>query len=333
MTHARVVRRIAPGFTLEADLPAGPGVTAIYGPSGAGKSLLLNLMAGFARPDSGRILIGDAIVFDGETRVNLPPRRRRAAHVSSRDTLFPNLDVRGNLLFAAGRWARLERHKRVAEMMEHFALDETAASLPAARIACAILSEPRALLIDECGVDETLLKRATAAFPGPILLVTSDLDLIYACETELALLAGGRVMEHGPARRVIDAPESLEAARLVGFDNLISAKVAGLDPGRNLSRLQAEHFVLAGPYLPGRFNGDRVTVAVRSRSLRARAAEIAAGVNCVPLALESASERVCSARLGFAHGIAVEMPREDWERQRDNKAWQVEFPRSALRVF
>ncbi|HKB46052.1 MAG TPA: ATP-binding cassette domain-containing protein [Ktedonobacterales bacterium] len=117
MTHARIGTR-----SLEIDLPLPDGITAMYGPAGAGKTATLEAIAGFARPERGRILIDDAIVFDAESRVNLAPRRRRCGWVGWRDALFPHMTVRQNLLFAAGRWARLERTKRVAEMLERFEL-------------------------------------------------------------------------------------------------------------------------------------------------------------------------------------------------------------------
>lgn len=328
MTHARLTHK-----ALQVEFPIGPGVTALVGPAGAGKTLTLDLLAGFTRPDAGRILIEDAIVFDGDTRINLPPRRRRAAHVASRDTLFPNLSVRDNLMFAAAQFARLERHKRVSEIIEHFGLDETPATRTAARIARAILSEPRLLLIDECGLDERLLQLTVGAFPRPILLVTADLDLCHACAAEVILLEAGRIVQRGPAREIIDAPQSEAAAALLGFDNIFPASISALDPGRKSSRLDGEHFALTGPYLPGHFNGDRVQVAVRAHDLRVHSGEIEPGINFIFLPLVSVSERTRSARLVFAHGIAAEITREQWERQRNNKRWQVEFPSTALRLF
>jgi len=75
MTHARVTKKIAPAFSLDVDLPLA-GITALFGPSGSGKTLLLETIAGFVAPDAGRILLDDVILFDAESRVNVPPRRR-----------------------------------------------------------------------------------------------------------------------------------------------------------------------------------------------------------------------------------------------------------------
>jgi molybdate transport system ATP-binding protein len=337
MTHARVIRQ-----TLDVDLPLPPGITALAGPPGAGKTLLLEVIAGFAPADAGRILIDDAIVFDAESRVNLPARRRRCAYIPARDSLFPHMTVRQNLMFAAAHWARLERHKRVGEMLERFELSDAVEKLPdhipparrlRAEIARALMTEPRALLIDDRGPDESLLRALPTAFNGAILLVTADLDLCYTAAAHLALLEDGRVVQRGAARDTIEHPESLEAARLLGIANLFPATISALDPGRNQSRLECDSFVLITPYLKGHLKGDRVCVAIRAEDVRVHSGELEAGVNFIPSSLPRATERPRAVRLEFAAGITAELPRESFERQKDNRSWQVEFPPAALRVF
>src|ERR1039458_9497228 len=153
MTHARIG-----SARLDIDLPLSDGITALLGPAGAGKTATLEAIAGFTRPERGRILIDDAIVFDGESGVNLAPPRRRCAWLGARDALFPHLTVRQNLLFAADRWARLERTKRVAEMLERFELADVLEKGPRdltptrrlrAEVARVLITEPKVLLVDE----------------------------------------------------------------------------------------------------------------------------------------------------------------------------------------
>ncbi len=337
MTHARVIRQ-----TLDVDLPLPPGITALAGPPTAGKTLLLDIIAGFATADAGRILIDDAIVFDAASRVNLPARRRRCAYIPARESLFPHMTVRQNLMFAAGRWARLERHKRVAEMLDRFELSDAVEKFPRdipparrlrAEIARALMTEPRALLIDDRGPDESILRILPAAFNGATLLVTADFDLCYTVAAHLALLEAGRLVQRGAARDTIEHPESLEAARLLGIANLFPATISTLDPGRNQSRIECETFVLTAPYLKGHLKGDRVWVAIRAEDVRVHSGELEAGVNFIPSSLARTSERPRAICLEFAAGITAELPRESFERQKDNRSWQVEFPPAALRVF
>ena len=340
MTHARIGTR-----SLEIDLPLPDGITAMYGPAGAGKTATLEAIAGFARPELGRILIDDAIVFDAESRVNLAPRRRRCGWVGWRDALFPHMTVRQNLLFAAGRWARLERTKRVAEMLERFGLadalemrprDLTLARRLRTEVARALITEPKVLLVDDRGAegaDEALLRLVRTAFDGPVLWVTGRLDLCYSSAVQLALIEGGRVVGHGAAREVMERPESMEAARLAGISNVYAATIAGLDPGRNQSRLECADFVLTGLYLKGHFKGDRVQVGIRAEDVRVHSGELEPDINYVPVQLVRMTERPRSVRLEFAGGVVAEISREQYARQKDNRVWQVEFPPAALRVF
>ena len=114
MTHVRIAKQMPRGFSLDVDFPVAPGITALYGRDGAGKTLLLEAIAGFSRPDSGRILLDDAILYDAASHVHVPPHRRSCGFVSQADSLFPHMTVRQNLVFPARRWPRLERHRRVA---------------------------------------------------------------------------------------------------------------------------------------------------------------------------------------------------------------------------
>ena len=345
MTHARIGSK-----SLDIDLPLHDGITALHGAAGAGKTATLEAIAGFARPERGRILIAERIVFDGESGVNLPPRRRRCGWVGAGDALFPHLTVRQNLLFAADRWARLERTKRVAEMLERFELADVLEKGPRdltptrrlrAEVARVLITEPKVLLVDERdaegdagrGVDEGLLRLVREAFDGPVLWVIGKLDLCYSSADRLALMEAGRVVGYGAAREVMEHPESVEAARLAGISNLYAATIAALDPGRDHSRLECVDFALNGPYLKGHFKGDRVWVGIRAEDVRVHAGELEPDVNFVAVHLLRMMERPRTVRLEFAGGIAAEISREQYARQKDNKGWQVEFPPAALRVF
>jgi len=342
MTHVRLTHKIPPGFSLDVDFPLVPGINALFGPAAAGKSLVLDSIAGFTAPAAGRVMLDDVILFDAEARVNVPPRRRRCGYIGGRDALFPHMTLRQNLMFAAAPFARLERHKRVAEMLEHFQLTAVIEAQPRAltpeqklrgAIARALVAEPKLLLIDNRGVDESLLQAIRAVFTGPILLVTADLDLCYAAAAQLLVLEAGRLLQRGPARQVIETPDSAAAARLLGIPNLFDVEIAALDPGRGSSRLRAEHFALTGPYVPGHFRGDRVCVAVHAADLRVHSGDLEPQINYVAADLLRASHRTRSVRLEFSNGITAEIPRTEFDRQKDNKTWQVEFPPQSLRVL
>jgi molybdate transport system ATP-binding protein len=342
MTHARIVKQIPPRFSLEVEFPLAAGVTALYGPAGAGKTLILETIAGFVRPDSGRILLDDVILFDAQSRVSVAPRRRNCGYISQHDALFPHMTLRQNLVFPARRFPRLERHRRVGEMVERFQLADAAAlrphqAVPAQRLRCAVaralIAAPKLLLIDERAFDAPLLQQVRTAFPGPILLVTGDLDLCCAAADEVIVLEAGRIVQRGAPRAVLDRPASVEIARLLGIPNLFRGTIAALDPARDSSRLDFGPFALTGPYLPGHFRGDSVWVAVHPEDLRVHSGDLESQPNFVSVPLVSVSHRARFVRLEFSGGIFADASREEFARQKDNKLWQVEFPPSALRVL
>jgi ABC-type sulfate/molybdate transport systems ATPase subunit len=341
MTHARIGRKITPALSLEVDFEIA-GLTALYGPAGAGKSLILEAIAGFVKPDSGRILLDDAILFDAESRVNIPPRRRHCGYVAQRDALFPHMTLRRNLLFAAPRGPRLERSRRAAEMLERFQLTPVAASRPReieaaealrGAVARALLASPKLLLLDDRGFDEALLRTIREAFSGPVLLVTGDLDLCCAAAGRLILLDRGRIVQSGAPRAVVDRPESVDAARLLGFSNIFEGEISALDPARKSSRLEFAGFALTGPYIPGRFRGSRVSIAVLPADLRVHSGEIERQPNAITASLVRVSRRARVVRLEFSGGIFADVSHEEFERQKDNRSWQVEFPPPALRAL
>ena len=96
------------GFALDVEFTAERGITVLFGPSGAGKSLTLDCIAGFEKPDAGRVMLSDRILFDAAARVNLRPQDRQCGYVFQSHALFPHMTVRENLMFAAERRPRLE---------------------------------------------------------------------------------------------------------------------------------------------------------------------------------------------------------------------------------
>jgi len=217
---------------------------------------VLDSIAGFVDPDEGRILLDDELLFDGASRVHVTPQKRNCGYVFQNYALFPHMTLRENLAFAAERRPRLERHRRVTEMLEKFHLSESAGRRPhevsggqrqRCSIARALIGAPKLLLLDEpaTGLDAPLraefyaaLRQVRKEFETPMLLVTHDLDECFELGEEMLVLREGRIVQSGMPREILDRPANLDVALLLGAFNVIEAEIRTLDPGRNTSRIQ-----------------------------------------------------------------------------------------------
>jgi ABC-type sulfate/molybdate transport systems ATPase subunit len=341
-------------FSLELEFEAAAGITVLFGPSGAGKTLTLDSIAGFVRPDQGRILLDGEILFDGAAGVHLPPQARNCGYVFQNYALFPHMTLRKNLEFAVEKKPRLERHRRVNEMLERCHLVDAAGRRPhevsggqrqRCSIARALIGAPKLLLLDEPaqGLDAVLraelyqvLRQVRADFETPVLLVTHDLDECFELGEEMLVLHGGRVVQSGPPGKILEQPANLEVARLLGAFNLLAGEIRILDPGRNLSRVLVSGSEIEGPYFPGRLKGDRVTVCVRPEQLSVAPRAAKPGPNQIPVDLVRTVEKPQWVRLEFLNSagepIAVDLTSAEYERHRENSSWVVEFPRDLLRA-
>ena len=353
MIQARVRKSPRPGFTLQAELEAPAGVTALFGSHAAGKTLLLEAIAGLARPDEGRILVDGQILFDGAARVDLPVRSRPCIYLPPASALFPQMTLRDNLLFAAGcrKLPRLEGHRRVNELLDVLGLAAHAARYPreiaagdrrCSVIARALVGRPKLLLVDDparglAGRDRTevyeLLWRVQHEFGVSILVATPLVEDCFELGTQVLVLAGGQLVQSGSTREVMRQPASLEVARALGGFNLLPVEITALDPARRTSLLRLGETELVGPYFPGRLRGDRVTLCVRPTELAALPATGKTGVNQVAVPLLRVTELAGSVRLQFEGELTVEMAPAEYEQRRHHRQWVIEFPPQCLRVL
>jgi molybdate transport system ATP-binding protein len=356
MIQARIRKQYAgrensAGFTLDVDFRASGGVTVVFGASGAGKTLTLDSIAGFVRPDQGRILLDDQILFDADAGVHLAPRARHCGYVFQNYALFPHMTLRQNLEFAAERAPRLGRHRKVNEMLERFHLSEVAGRRPyqlsggqkqRCSIARALIGEPRVLLLDEPGrgLDAPLraefysvLREVREQFQTPMLLVTHDTEECFRLGDEMIVMREGRAVQSGTPRQVFEHPANVDVARLLGLYNLLPVEIRALDPGRNASRLRYRDFELNGPYFPGRLIGDRVWLYIRPDELAVAPRNGRPAFNQIPATLLRAVQRPEHLRLEFSDDIAVEVPAAEIEKYGGVKEWLVEFPGRDLRIL
>ena len=225
---------------LEFDV-AGGRFLALLGPSACGKTTTLRLIAGFERPDSGRIAVGGRVVAD--PRTFLPPERRRVGIVVQDYALFPHLDVGGNVGYGLRGGAK--NAARVQEMLELVGLAGLGRRMPhelsggqqqRVAIARALAPQPEVLLLDEpfSNLDAALRSRVRAELRDILkkagataIFVTHDREEALSLADEVAILWQGRLVQVGTPDVVYQQPASLEIAAFLGDADILPGEAGG----------------------------------------------------------------------------------------------------------
>jgi molybdate transport system ATP-binding protein len=191
------------------------GVTALFGPSGAGKTSVINMVAGLIRPDQGRIVVQERILFDSGQGINLPPERRSIGYIFQDGRLFPHLTVHGNLTYGMKLTPRSLRLIGLDQVVHLLGVEHLLGRRPArlsggekqrVAIGRALLTSPRLLLMDEplssldaARKEEVLpfIAKLPRAFSIPILYVTHSVDEIRRLADRLVLMEHGRSIATG----------------------------------------------------------------------------------------------------------------------------------------
>jgi putrescine transport system ATP-binding protein len=220
---------------------------SLLGPSGCGKTTLLRILAGFERPDSGRVLI------DGEDVTALPPHVRPVNLMFQRYALFPHLSVHDNIAYGLRRAGlpRAEVRSRVEELLALVQLEALAGRRPEqlsggqqqrVALARAVARRPRLLLLDEplAALDRRLrestaleLKRLQRELGITFVMVTHDQGEAMSLSSRIGVMFDGRLRQVGAPRALYRRPADREVAGFLGDVNLVDARVAArFDDGR-----------------------------------------------------------------------------------------------------
>ncbi len=299
MTLAVSVRLARPEFSLDVtcEFPAR-GITALFGRSGGGKTTLLRCIAGLERSAHGRIEFNGEHWQDQQRFV--PAHRRAVGYVFQESSLFPHLDVRGNLEFGLRRVPQQQRRMGFDEvvalldlsaLLEHRAPRLSGGERQRVAIARALLTSPRLLLMDEplSNLDQTSkseilphLERLRDQSVIPIIYVSHALGEVMRLADHLVLLDAGRVQAAGPLQQLL-ARSDLPLAHREDSGSVFDAVLEQHDPDYHLSyvRTSAGRLAISLNSAP---IGQRIRVRIDARdvSLALKVPELTSIINVLP---------------------------------------------------
>src|SRR6202165_1455162 len=239
-------------------------VVSLLGPSGSGKTTLLRAVAGLEVPHKGTIKIGDKVVFDGATALDIPAEARNLGLVFQSYALWPHKTVADNVAFGLKlrKVPAAEITTRVKKALEELSLGHLLDRYPhqlsggqqqRVAIARALVYNPPVILMDEplSNLDAKLREEARAWLRELIvtmqlsaLVVTHDQNEAMAMSDRILLLNNGVIEQQGTPQELYGQPQTLFVADFMGSNNRIEGKVREVVDGRAL--LEGEGWKLWG---------------------------------------------------------------------------------------
>jgi putrescine transport system ATP-binding protein len=265
---------------------------ALLGPSGCGKTTLLRLIAGFERPDTGRVIL------DGVDLAPVPPYRRPVNMMFQSYALFPHLNVEANVAFGLKqeRLPRREIGQRVADMLAMLKLENFGRRKPhelsggqRQRVALArsLVKRPRLLLLDEplAALDKKLrgetqfeLMELQRRLGLTFVIVTHDQSEAMTLADRIGVMDRGRLMQVAPPAEIYEQPNSRWVADFIGDVNLFEGRLG--DDGSSIEGTAAGRLRTAGKV--DAEPGAPVWAAVRPEKIAiARQPPASSGDNCL----------------------------------------------------
>ncbi|MBW6491782.1 MAG: ABC transporter ATP-binding protein [Lentimicrobium sp.] len=208
----------------------------LLGPSGAGKSVLLEMIAGITKPDSGKIILHEQDITD--LRID----RRKTGLIFQNPAIFPHMTVRENIMYGMGKGLKSNKRLKTGLLAEQMGISHLLESgttklsggeLQRIALARILASEPDILLLDEpmSAIDTTLksglrgLLRDLNKQGLPVLHVTHDYEEAIALANTMAVIENGRIIQKGTPEEIFNKPGSTFVATFSGEHNFFRSSI------------------------------------------------------------------------------------------------------------
>lgn len=220
----------------------------LLGPTGAGKTVVLEIISGMYKPDNGDVWINNQNV------TKAVPEARHIGFVYQDYMLFPNLDVKDNIIFPLTirkdpisvineKLLRMTDLLNISGILKRHPSTLSGGEQQRVALARALINEPEVLLLDEPlsaldprskEVFQQELKIIHQETKTTTIHITHDFNEAFLLADRIGIMQQGKLMEVGNAEEIFKRPKSSFVAEFLGMENIYHGEVVDDKSGSNI---------------------------------------------------------------------------------------------------
>ena len=233
-------------FTLKTKFQFDNEIMGLLGASGSGKSLTLKCIAGIEKPDKGRIILNDRVLFDSEKKINISPKDRKIGYLFQDYALFPNMNVYENIKVGIREGENFDKlimekleEMRISHLKDKKINEISGGEKQRVALARLLINKPEIILLDEpfSALDDYLkskieleVSEVLRNYKIPTILVSHSRAEAYRLCNEICVMSNGKSEDLMNKKELFKNPKTFSSCLISGCKNF--SKIEKLSENR-----------------------------------------------------------------------------------------------------
>ena len=222
-------------FTLKTKFQFDNEIMGLLGASGSGKSLTLKCIAGIEKPDKGRIILNDRVLFDSEKKINISPKDRKIGYLFQDYALFPNMNVYENIKVGIREGENFDKlimekleEMRISHLKDKKINEISGGEKQRVALARLLINKPEIILLDEpfSALDDYLkskieleVSEVLRNYEIPTILVSHSRAEVYRLCNEICVMSNGKSEDLMNKKELFKNPKTFSSCLISGCKN------------------------------------------------------------------------------------------------------------------
>ena len=222
-------------FTLKTKFQFDNEIMGLLGASGSGKSLTLKCIAGIEKPDKGRIILNDRVLFDSEKKINISPKDRKIGYLFQDYALFSNMNVYENIKVGIREGENFDKlimekleEMRISHLKDKKINEISGGEKQRVALARLLINKPEIILLDEpfSALDDYLkskieleVSEVLRNYKIPTILVSHSREEVYRLCNEICVMSNGKSEDLMNKKELFKNPKTFSSCLISGCKN------------------------------------------------------------------------------------------------------------------